>query len=410
MKIKNCRFCNSRDLKLFLDLGKCPPADQFLKTPYSINKAKKYPLQVVVCKSCGLVQLNYTCPGEILYQQDYPYESDITKEGRSHWKTFAQDVVKRFKLNKNDLVIDIGSNVGELLFNFLNCGTKVCGIDPAKNIANKAIKRGIPTIKKFFNKSIIKYLKKNKIYPKVITGTNVFAHLDDIEGCVSVIKEILLFDGLLIIEAPYLRNLISGLEYDTIYHEHLTYLSLHPMKKLFKKYEMEIFDVQFKDIHGGSIRVFVKHKGGPFKISSSIKKIEHRETIEKLNSISTLKNFSANVKKHAIELKKLLRKLKSQKKRIACVGAPAKGMTLLNYNKIDNNLIDFVTEVSQLKINKYCPGTELKIVNDYKLIDENIDYALILPWNFKNEIMQNLRDFKKKGGQFIIPFPKIEII
>ena len=202
MKLNNCRFCNSNKLEVFLNLGKHQPADQFLDRPFSLTNAFEYPLEVVVCKECGLVQLNYTCSGEILYQQDYPYESDVTKEGRKHWKDFADDIVNKFNLTKKDLVIDIGSNVGELLLNFLNNGTKVYGIDPAKNIAEKAIKRGIPTIVEFFNSSIIGILKEKKIFPKVITGTNVFAHIDDINGSLEVVKEILRPDGIFIIEAP----------------------------------------------------------------------------------------------------------------------------------------------------------------------------------------------------------------
>ena len=410
MKIKKCRFCSKNDFQMFLNLGKFPPADQFLSTPFSKNKAKRYPLEVVVCKNCGLVQLNYTCSEKILYQQNYPYESDITNEGRNHWKAFAKDIIKRFKLGNNDLVMDIGSNVGELLINFANEKIKVCGVDPAKNIAKKAIKRGIPTITDFFDEKIEKILINKKIFPKIITGTNVFAHINNIEGAVKVIKNILKPDGVLVIEAPYLKNLIAGLEYDTIYHEHLMYLSINPMIKLFKKFEFEIFDIQFKNIHGGSIRVFVKHKNGPFRISSKIKKISNNEIKEKLNSIKTLSKFSKGVESHRKNLRDLLKKLKSKGKKIACVGAPAKGMTLLNYNKLNNDIIEFVTEVSKLKLNKYCPGTDLKILNDNKLIANDIDYALILPWNFKNEIMKNLKEFKKSGGRFIIPLPKIQII
>ena len=410
MKIKKCRFCNSQKLSVFLDLGKTPPADQFLKTPQKVNLAKKYPLKVALCSECGLVQLNYTCPGEILYQQDYPYESDITSEGRNHWKNFAQDLIKRFRLSQNDLVVDIGSNVGELLSNFSRNGIKVCGIDPAKNIAKKAIKSGIPTITEFFNESILKTLLKKKIFPRIITGTNVFAHIEDINGSLRVIKEILVSNGIFIIEAPYLHNLISGLEYDTIYHEHLTYLSIKPLKKLFSRHGMEIFDIQFKDIHGGSFRVFIQHKNGSQKISKKILAMEKTEKKKKIHDFKNLELFSKKVKTHKSDLIELLKNLKNEGKKIAGIGAPAKGMTLINYCGIDTNFLEFVTEVSKLKINKYCPGTNLKILRDYELTKQKIDYAIIFPWNFKNEIMKNLNEFEKNGGKFIIPFPKIQII
>ena len=410
MKIKQCRFCYSRKLKLFLNLGKSQPADQFLKIPYSSSKAKKYPLEVVICEDCHLVQLNYTCPGNILYQQDYPYESDTTREGRDHWKNFANDVIKKFKLGQNDLVIDIGSNVGELLFNFLKNGIKVHGIDPAKNIADRAIKRGVPTLIDFFNKSLIKILKEKDLRPKILTGTNVFAHIEDINGSLEVVKEILLPDGVFIIEAPYFKNLINGLEYDTIYHEHLTYLSITPLQKLFLKHNLEIFDIEFKEFHGGSFRVFVQHKNARYNKSFRINKILEEEKSRRLHDIENLNKFSKNVHNHKIKLNNILVKLKKTGKKIAGVGAPAKGMTLLSFCNINNNLLDFVTEVSKLKINRYCPGTDLKIVNDKELIKKKIDYALILPWNFKNEIMNNLDDFKKNGGKFIVPLPKIQIL
>ena len=410
MKIKKCRFCNSTDFEQFLNLGNMQPADQFLKDPFTITKAEKYPLQVVICKNCKLVQLDFTCPGEILYQQEYPYESNITQKAREHWKLFAEHVIQKFKLSNNDLVIDIGSNVGELLSNFVKNGISVYGIDPAQNICEKAIKRGIPTLNAFFNKSIIEILKNKKLKPKVLTGTNVFAHIEDINGSLEVVKEVLLQDGVFIIEAPYLVNLINGLEYDTIYHEHLTYLSITPLVKLFLKHNFEIIDVEFQDIHGGSIRVYVQHINGPYKISSSVSEILKKEESMKIHNIKRLKRFSDAVNNHRLELNEILKNLKQKKNKIAAVGAPAKGMTLLNFCNIDNNLLEFVTEVSTLKKNRYCPGTDLKIVDDEELINQNIDYALILPWNFKDEIINNLSNFKKNGGKFIIPLPKIEIL
>ncbi len=410
MKIKHCRFCGSKELDLFLNLGRTQPADQFLTQPYSKTNAKKYPLEVVVCKKCKLVQLNYTCPGEILYQQDYPYESNITYEGRKHWQMFATEVIKKFDLTSDDLVIDIGSNVGELLNNFLINGIKVHGIDPATNIAEKAIKRGIPTLTEFFDKSLVDTLKKKNLKPKILTGTNVFAHIKDINGSLEVVKQILLPDGVFIIEAPYLKNLINGLEYDTIYHEHLTYLSVTPLQKLFLKHNLEIFDIEFKDIHGGSIRVYVQHINGNYKKSIQIKKIIDEEKKQEIHNLKNLTLFSKKVNLHKNELKNILMKFKKQGKKIAGVGAPAKGMTLLNFCNIDENYLEFVTEVSDLKINKYCPGTNLKIIKDDELINQNIDYALILPWNFKNEIMNNLKRFKNRGGKFIVPLPKIEVL
>ena len=409
MKIENCRFCGSNNLHEFLDLGLCQPADQFTHLPFTESNAKKYPLQVVICLDCKLVQLNYTCRGEVLYQQDYPYESNITLEGRNHWKNFANDIIKKFDLNKSDLVIDIGSNIGELLINFKN-QTKIHGIDPAQNIAVKAIERGVPTICEFFDKNIVNKLKELKLSPRIITGTNVFAHLEDVNGSLEVVKKILLPNGVFIIEVPYLFNLLKGLEYDTIYHEHLTYLSITPLNELFIKHGLEIFDLEFKDIHGGSVRVFIKHIEFDIEKSPRIKTIINNEKNEKIHELDILKKFASSVQEHKKQLLLLLKQLKKNGKKIAAVGAPAKGMTLLNYCEIDDDLLEFVTEVSELKKGRFCPGTNLKICSDSELLLQKIDYALILPWNFKKEIMMNLKDFENSGGKFIIPLPKIEIL
>ena len=407
--MKYCRLCGYSKMTQFLDLGFTPPADQFLKKEQLSEPETNYPLVVVRCDHCMFVQLNYVVPPDILYQHDYPYESSVTKTGRKHFDTFAESVIKEFNVLPTDLAIDIGSNVGVLLNGFKQRGIRILGIDPAENIADIAKKNGIPTIVGFFQTGIAKKVLKKYNRAKIITGSNVFAHIDNLVCFMEEVDKLLMPDGILIIEAPYLSNLIHNLEYDTIYHEHLSYLSITPLVPFFQKCSFEIFDVEQMEIHGGSNRLFVA-RSGEQKARPSVEALLKAEDECKIHTLDTLNTFARDVANNRTELVSLLRDLKAQGKNIACVSAPAKGMTLLNYCQIGSDIIDFVTEKSELKIGSFTPGMHLEVKPDSALIDENIDYALLLAWNFKNEIMKNLPQFKSRGGKFIIPIPKPTII
>ena len=404
-----CRVCHSKDLTKFLDLGFTPPADDFLSPERLKEPETHYPLEVFICNKCSLIQLGYVVPPEILYQNDYPYEMSITKFGVGHFHTFAKEAFSRFGLAKNDLVIDIGSNVGVLLDGFKEQGAKVLGVDPATNICKIAKSRGIETINDFFNENLARKIVKKYKKAKIVTGTNVIAHIDDHYSLVKGINALLDEKGVFIFEAPYLVNLIENLEYDTIYHEHLSYLSVKPMNILFHKFGMEIFDVQQVDIHGGSLRYFIARKN-VYPVSKNVKKFFELEEKKKIYDIKTLNNFSKAVQNNREELIWMLNSLKRKGKRIVGVSAPAKGMTLLNYCKIGPETLDFLTEKARLKIGRYAPGMHIPILSDEELIKQKPDYALLLAWNFADEIMNNLKDYKKAGGKFIIPVPKPRIV
>lgn len=393
----------------FLDLGFTPPADQFLRKEQLNDPEIYYPLRVVVCKNCGLSQLDHVVSPEVLYRHDYPYESSITKTGHIHWAEFAKSVTKILKLGKNDLVIDVGSNVGVLLEEFRDNGTKILGVDPASNIVRIAEKRGIETICEFFDVDVARQILKEKGKASLIVGTNVFAHINDLDGLMKAVDLLLNDRGVFIFESPYFVNLIKRLEYDTIYHEHLSYLSVTPLIKFLSKFNMEIFDVQERDIHGGSFRVFIGRKGGR-KISSIVGKLVKEENRMKIFSVQHLKKFAEKVEQNRDDLNWLLRSLRRKGKKIAAVSAPAKGMTLLNYNHLGPEVLEFVTEKSLLKIGRFSPGLHLKVLPDSELVKQKIDYALLLAWNFSDEIIKNLSDFKKHGGKFIIPIPEPRIV
>lgn len=405
----SCRMCHSNNLYMFLDLGFMPPADQFRRKDQVKEPEIHYPLEVCMCDDCGLAQLTYVVSPEILYRNDYPYESSTTKTGHIHWKSFATAVVENFALGEQDLVVDIGSNVGVLLEAFKNKGVTVQGVDPAANIVMLAQRRGIDTVCDFFNDQAVDKILLTKGKASVITGTNVFAHINDLHLLMLNIKRLLKVKGVFIFEAPYFVNLIKTIQYDTIYHEHLSYLSVKPLIGFLAYHNMEIIDIEFADIHGGSFRVYISEKGN-YPVNNIIYKLLKDENDMGLYCRSVLDTFSDNVKKNRAELTWLLHSLKRAGKSIVGVSAPAKGMTLLNYCRIGNDWLDVVSEKSTLKIDRYTPGMHIPVVSDNYLLENKPDFALLLAWNFAEEIMDNLSEYRKCGGKFIIPIPMPKIV
>lgn len=408
-KVEACRMCKSEKILQFLDLGFTPLADNFL-TENQLRESETYfPLTVYLCDDCGLIQLGYVVPPELMYNSSYPYESSTTKTGSQHFFNMAKEICERFNLKKDSLVVDLGSNVGVLLQGFKNQNMKVVGVEPSLNIVSIAIKNGIDTIPSFFNAEAVDEILRKYKHASVLTATNVFAHIAELDIFMENAKKLLAEDGLFIFEAPYFVNLLENLEYDTIYHEHLAYLSIKPLVQFFKKHGMELFDVQQISIHGGSIRCFIS-RADTRQIMPKVNELLNLEERKQIYSINTLLKFAQKVKDHKQELTKLIFELKQKGKRIVCLSAPAKGMTLLNYCKIDNSVCDYVTEKARLKINKYTPGTHIPVKSDDFLIKDKPDYAILLAWNFADEIMKNNEEFRKKGGKFLIPIPHPKII
>jgi SAM-dependent methyltransferase len=402
-------MCKKDNLSKFLDLGFHPPSDEFLRREQLREPSVHYPLEVMLCKDCGLAQLSHIVSPEILYRHDYPYESSMTKTGQSHWAEFAQTTAERLKLCREDLVIDVGSNVGVLLKAFTDNGVRTLGVDPASNIVLIALRRGIETINEFFSIDVARQILSSKGQATVITATNVFAHIDDLANFMKAIDLLLNENGTFIFEAPYFVNLIKHVEYDTIYHEHLSYLSIKPLIPFFKQFSMEIFDIQQRDIHGGSFRVWVA-RNGKKPISPIIDELLQQENKLGIHNIETMSKFSLEVQKNRQDLLWLLRRLKHEGNRIAGVSAPAKGMTLLNYCRIGTETLDFVTEKSKMKIGRFTPGSHIPVLSDDTLLEQAPEYALLLAWNFAEEIMNNLCRYRENGGRFIIPIPNPHVV
>ncbi len=409
MKKTNCRMCKSQKLEKFLDLGFTPLADGFLAKEQLGEPEVYYPLNVCVCRDCGLFQLDYIVPKDELYRKNYPYLSSITKTGTNHFHNMADSICRKFNLKKGSFVVDIGSNVGVLLDGFKKNSMKVLGIDPATNIAEMANKKGIETWSDYFGSHLVNKILAKKGKPSVITGTNVFAHIDDIDDMVKAARKLLPEYGIFVLEFPYVADLIDNLEYDTIYHEHLSYMSVKPLVKYFRKFNMEVFDVEKFKIHGGTIRVFVCNKGKK-PISKNVSKFLRLEEKRNIYSMQRLKRFADDVRKQKEELVGLLLDLKKKGKRIVGIGAPAKGNTLLNYCGIGRSYLDYLTEKSPTKVGLCSPGMHIPIVADSKLFQDKPDYALLLAWNFADEIMKNMQKFRNQGGKFIIPIPKPKIL
>jgi len=386
-----CRLCKSKDLFMFLDQGYHPHSDQFRKT--NDEPETRYPLKLTRCRDCGLVQITHTVEKEVMYTKDYLYEASITATADSHWKELAEDVVRTTGIREGS-TIDIGGNDGTLSLKFKEIGFDVLNIDPCAEVTKLSRNRGVPTITDFFRKDLV------NTKADIITGTNVFAHVHDHDDFMEGLLQIMNDKSVFVFESPYFGEFLKGLEYDTVYHQHLLYLSVKPVRKFLRKFGLEIFDVKFSELHGGAFRCYIAKKGA-YKVKPIVV-----ETVRKENwTEKDLIEWAEECNDHRERLFDFIYNLSRNGKSICCVSAPAKGMTLLNSTGI-GKYVDFITEKSRLKIGRYTPGTKIKIVGDEELINTPTDYAVILAWNFAKEIMANNKDYK---GKWIVPLPDIKI-
>ena len=390
-------------------MGFSPISDQIL-TKDQLNKPEvTYPITINSCMDCGFCQLGFVVRPELMYNENYSYDGSTTIGSRQHHISMANQICDNFKLGHDSLIIDIGSNAGVLLSGFRDRGCKVLGIDPSINVANIARNKGIEVIGEFFSSELAKRIKKEYGQVSVITGTNVFAHIDDLHHFFKAADILLKEDGIVCIEAPNLIALIENLEYDTIYHEHLSYLSLKPLRDFCKKMHMDIFNVEFHEMHGGSFRYFIGREKLR-KINENIPKYLQLEEEKGIYKKSRLEKFALDVKNQKEELNSLLWNLKRDGKKIVGISAPAKGNALMNYCKISSDLLDYITELNPLKIGKFSPGMHIPIVEEKRLLIDKPDYGLLLAWNFADEIIKNNQKFVENGGKFIIPIPHPRIV
>lgn len=407
---KKCRICHSNNLYKFLDLSSMPIPNGFLKKEKLKDQESYYDLACQYCIDCGLVQLTNVVNPEIMFR-DYLYIPSTAKMMMNNFSNLVYQANRMHKLSTSSLVADIGSNDGSLLRFFKSFGAKVLGIDPAENLAKIANEQGIPTEPLLFNTKTALKMKQKYGQADIVTATNVIAHIDDLHGVWGGISNFLAEDGLFITEFPYLLDLISKNQFDTIYHEHLSYFSLKPWKKIVEEYGFKIINAERRLIHGGSIRL--THKRRKNKKNKHARNAEYLILLEEkfgLYKPEAFEQFSKRVMGLKDQLLSLLTNLKSKNKKIVGYGAAAKGNVLTNFFGINSKILDFIVDSTPYKHGLFTPGTHIPIYPESKIEEFSPDYLLILAWNFADEIMEKQKKYKKRGGHFIIPIPKVEVI
>ena len=407
-KINKCQICSSKNLIKIINLGDQPLANSLQKKTKEKYSQEKFPIIVVRCEDCTLLQIDYIVDQNKVYHLDYPYLPGITKTVDNEQKELSDYLFENLELKKNDTVLDIGSNDGSLLKHFRSKGLNVVGIEPT-NIAKLANDNGIFTLQSFFNLEVVKNIISNKGKAKLITSTNVFAHMSTLGDVMDGIVEAMDDDGYFCFENHYIMEVIEKVQYDTFYHEHLRTYSLISLIKLFEMYNLTLYHAQLVTRYGGSIRCIVSKKQK--NQTDSLKKLLEIEN-EKLvkNKEKTYKDFVQNINQSKKDLTEKLSEIKSKNLTIIGKSCPARAVVLLNYCNLDENNLDFIAEQpTSLKLNYYIPGTNLEIVNDDILLEKKPDYVLLLAWHLSEPI---IKKWKKKGlkSKFIIPLPKVRII
>jgi SAM-dependent methyltransferase len=404
--INHCQICNNPTQEV-LSLGNLPLVDGLIDPLAGLDSSiNRYPVPLLYCPFCQLVQLGCIVDKELLFPLDYPYRSGTTKILRDNFTDLVQELKKFITLNKNDLVVDVGCNDGTLLDNFKN-DTHVLGVTP-ENMGQLAVQKGIKVIQSYFTPETSQRIFTQYGHATVITATNVLAHFKHIDDALQSIKQLLKPEGLFISESGYLFSMLEGLQYDSIHHEHLRYYSLMSLKYLFNKHGFEIIHAKRIATHGGSIRIYAAHQG-QYPVNESVSNLSKEEEKKNLNK-EALNDFRLRVDGHKFELYQLLSELKKAHKTIQGISAPGRATVLMNYVGIDNSILDNVYETEgSYKIGKIIPGTKVMVLSERELFMEQPDFCLILSWHIANELMRKL---KSRGfrGDFILPLPKAVII
>ena len=408
--ILNCRFCNELLINIFVDLGISPLSNAFLKKEMLNYVEKKYSLCAYVCDNCFLVQLpEFEKPENIF--KDYAYFSSYSSTWLQHAENYTNLIIKKFSFDQKSLVIEIASNDGYLLQFFKKKNIPILGIEPAVNVAKVAKEKGIPTITKFFSVDTANELKKDCKLADLIIGNNVLAHVPNLNDFVKGLKILLKPTGVITLEFPHILQLIQKNQFDTIYHEHFSYFSLFTAKKIFSFHGLAIFDVDEISTHGGSLRIYVKHtEYDDISINERVNILLEKERQSGLENISTYTNFTKKVEDVKGKLQEFFISAKNSGKKIVCYGAAAKGNTLLNYCNIGSDFIDYVVDQNPYKQGLFLPGTHIPIKNPDEIRKTKPDYLIIIPWNLKEEIMEEIKYIRNWGGKFMIPIPEVKII
>jgi SAM-dependent methyltransferase len=404
--IANCRSCGSGDVRKVFSLGLAPLANRLSDDEGAARAEPRYPLDLCVCAECGLAQLGEAPPPREIFS-DYPYLSSFSDTMVEHARELAGTLIRECSLDGDAPVVEIGSNDGYLLQHFADAGVPTLGIDPAEAACELAAERGIETRREFFGEAVAEELAAEGIAPRVIAANNVMAHVPDVNDVVAGVRRLLAPDGVLVVETPYLRDLVERLEFDTIYHEHLFYYSLTSLRALLARHGLGRIDVVRVPIHGGSLRVFARHGS---ETSDAAERLLAEEAEWGVRDPATYSEFSARVDERLRELREILAARKRQGRRLAAYGAAAKGVMLLNALEVAPDVLDFVVDRNPQKQGRRLPGSGLPIRPPEDLLTEMPDDVLLLAWNVGDEVIDQQAEYRRRGGTFIVPLPELRVV
>lgn len=406
-----CRFCDAPLVHTFVDLGMSPISNDYIDQEALLKREPFYPLRAYVCERCFLVQLPAYQDASEIFNDQYAYYSSYSDSWLRHAEGYVDTMMARFRYTKASQVVELASNDGYLLQYFKQRGVPVLGVEPSENVARAAEEqKGIPTVVKFFGVATARELVGANIRADLLIGNNVLAHVPDINDFVAGMKIILKPDGIVTLEFPHLMKMMELNQFDTIYHEHYSYLSFAVVQKIFSQHGMTLFDVDEIPTHGGSIRIYARHsEDGTKPVSERVSDLLAREEEAGYGSLQHYLNYQETVDKTKRELLKFLIRAKEIGKSVVGYGAPAKGNTLLNYCGIRSDFIDYTVDRSPYKQGRFLPGTHIPIYDPDKIRQSRPDYILILPWNLRDEIMEQMDGVREWGGKFVVPIPSVTI-
>jgi len=404
-----CRFCGNKLKYTFVDLGMSPLCESYV-SPADINKMEPfYPLHVYVCEACFLVQLEeYVKPEDIF--TEYAYFSSYSDSWVEHARQYADMMIERFKFDQRSLVVEIASNDGYLLQHFVKRDIPVLGIEPAANVAQAAKEKNIPTLVRFFGEKLAGELAAKNTKADLIVGNNVLAQVPQLNDFIAGMKIVLKPEGIITLEFPHLLRLIRENQFDTIYHEHFSYFSLAAVEKIFKSHALTIFDIEELSTHGGSLRIYACHaENDKIEVTENVRRVRTEEESLGLQSLPYYLSFQERVKETKFKILEFLIEAKRQGKSIVGYGAPGKGNTLLNYCGIRTDFIDYVVDRNPYKQGKFLPGTHIPIHNPDRITETRPDFVVIMPWNFKEEIMKQVSCIRQWGAKFVVFIPSVTV-
>jgi SAM-dependent methyltransferase len=406
---KTCRYCDTPLGAAFLDLGSQPLANNLPRQADAAKSEFHCPLAVVKCSKCHLVQLTHSVPAHLMFDE-YLYVSSTTQTFRTHFAEYAADVRSRLSEKEKPLAIDIGSNDGLLVSCYEKAGMRGVGVEPAKNLAAEANKRGVTTLNRYFGEETVREIVAKYGKADAISANNVFAHIDDIQSVARNVRELLADDGFFVIEFAYLVTMLEKMFFDMVYHEHVCYIGVTALGFFMERFGMEIFDITEVGTHGGSLRVFMQKKGGPFKQKAIVDRFLREEKEKGCLEAKVYQDFAARVMGFKEKLNGMIAALKKERKTISGYGAPAKASTIINFCELGPSEIDYIVDDNPLKQDRLIPGRKIPIVTSAHLNEHPTDYVLIFAWNFAREIISKIEPLRAQGVKCIIPLPKPETV